>query len=622
MPPALNALAARIPANVYLNVQDYGAVPDAYFTDGVATSASPTFTSATAAFTSADVGKTIVILKAGPSSRQDHHSTIQSVESATSVTLANNAGRSQSSCKFYISRSGDQTAAIQAAINAAAAQGGGIVFLPGVGYLTTGLTLKNRTYLRGNGMRGTMLHLSASANAPVITADATANDNAQYCGVFDLWVDGNRARQSDTTSTLNGVYSPGNSTITLTDASTFAYSGSLLIGTNRLVYQSKSGNVLSTVAGGAEGTTDASGSNGATVTQHRCHGIAFYTNPYNSAGTTSEDVDPHHVIQNVYVKNCKGDGVHLWGQSEIRVENVWVEYADHFGFRASFDTWFTDCTAGTSGRAGFFLRYSSVNLTNCKSFFSGGNVGAEGHGFFIEGGTTVGEGMRIGTSLVAQDNKAHGFYIRNVQRVVIQGAASTNSTTSAGTYVGVALDGVQNSIIDVACVDRTSGTATQQSALSLAETTLTNSGNQIRITHGAANGTSGLSTAIKSGSTYTGGNDIQINGMGGQIAPAFASSYTPDPYAATFIHMGALTNNLTVNAPSNAHIGCELEFRLLQDGTGGRTVTWNSTYNFAPAYADTGNTLNKVFRARFRYDGTDWKLVFMSQSATAGTYWC
>ena len=620
--PNMQPVAAGLQALEYYNAAAYGATPDAYFTDGVATSASATFTSATANFTSADVGKNIVILKAGPSSRQDHHTTIASVESSTSCTLTNTAGRSQSACRFYISRAGDQTSAIQAAINAASAAGGGIVFLPGVGYLTTGLTLKNRTYLRGAGMRGTMLHLSGSANAAVITADATANDNAQYCGVLDMWVDGNRARQSDTTSTLNGSYTPGNSTITLTDASTFAYSGSLLIGTNRLIYQTKSGNVLSTVSGGAEGTTDASGSNGATVTQHRCHGIAFFTNPYNSAGTTSEDVDPHHVIQNVYVKNCKGDGVHLWGQSEIRCENVWVEYADHFGFRPTFDTWLTDCTAGTSGRAGFFIRYSSINLTNCKSFFSGGNVGAEGHGFFFEGGTTVGEGLRIGTALVAQDNKAHGFYLRNVQRVVIQGAASTNSTTSAGTYVGVALDGVQNSIIDVACADRTSGTATQQNAVSLAETSLTNSGNQIRITHGAANGTSGLSTAVKSGATYTGGNHLQVNGMGGFIAPAFAASYTPDPYAATFIHMGALTNNLTVNAPSNAHLGCELEFLIVQDGTGGRTITWNATYSFAPAYADTGNTLGKYYRVRFRYDGTNWKMIWQSQSATAGTYWC
>lgn len=144
--------------------------------------------------------------------------------------------------------------------------------------------------------------------------------------------------------------------------------------------------------------------------------------------------------------------------------------------------------------------------------------------------------------------------------------------------------------------------------------------NRIRVTHQASKvAQTTVRTALKSGSVLTGGNDLSIGGMGGSISPVFVTTYTPDPYVATNIFMGTLTNNITIAAPTNSHVGARLTFFFLQDGTGGRTITWNGA--FTQNYADTGNTLGKRMKISFIYNGATWLEEFASQSAVAGTYW-
>lgn len=82
---------------VFLNVKDYDAVGDAkQVTDGAMSSGTSTLTSATAVFTSADVGKVIDISGAGASAsdtqgvtaRHNKVGTITGYNSATSVTVS------------------------------------------------------------------------------------------------------------------------------------------------------------------------------------------------------------------------------------------------------------------------------------------------------------------------------------------------------------------------------------------------------------------------------------------------------------------------------------------------------------------------------------------------------
>lgn len=616
---AINALDEYL--SPYFNVQNYGAVSDSYYVDGIVTGSSSILASATANFTAADVGKNIVILRAGASSAQDHHTTIATFIDSSHVTLTNTAGRSQTNCRIYISRSGGQSTAIQAAINAAGAAGGGTVFCPGVGYLIDAqLVLKHRVWIKGSGIRSTMLHAGASLNTDVITNDQTTDNSAMFNSVLDMWVDGNRVRQSDTTTNLTVNYTTGTPTLTLADASNLTNAGSILIGTTRFNYVSKSGNVLQTVVAAIEGTTDANYNSGTTVTQHKSGGIYFTPVPFNSAPLNAEGYDTHFTIRNVLVKNCKGDGIAIWGQSSSVIENCWANYCDHFGFRPSFDTIVSNCVADTNGRSGFFLRSSSTMITACKSFFSGGNVGSEGYGFFVEGPINLEEGMKFFNACNAQDNKADGFYVRNAQRVVISGMASSNGTSATGTYAGIKVEGSGNGIFDLVCADRVSN-GTQLNAIILKETAgIKNQGLQIRLTHGQITNAVAIGPAIMTGSLYTGGVNISINGMGGYYSQVYTGTVNPDPYVATTYKIGALTGSITINNPLNAHIGCPINFSLVQDSGGSRNVTFGA--NYTTNYGNAGNSANKRLEIGFVYDGSTWKQQYISLVSTGtATNW-
>jgi hypothetical protein len=85
---------------------------------------------------------------------------------------------------------------------------------------------------------------------------------------------------------------------------------------------------------------------------------------------------------------------------------------------------------------------------------------------------------------------------------------------------------------------------------------------------------------------------------------AYAASITPNPTLGEYVEVGALTGGLTVNATTKHAKGMRLTFRILQDGTGGRAVTWNAQYKHA--WSDTGNTANKQSTISFAFDGTSW----------------
>lgn len=596
--------AVTMPQRIYnVDKAPYSAVSDVMFFDGVATSGSATFTSATANFQPSDTGKYIVILKAGASGAQDYHGTITYVNSTT-VTLQSNAGRSQSSCRFYLTRGGDSGPAIQSAIDDAAAAGGGVVYLPGVGYYTgQGLVLKNRVTLRGAGVKSTFLHLGPSVNAPVVRNDQTLNNAGGLNTIEDIWIDGNRGRQTNPTTTLSAGYTAGASTLSVASATNFdLLPTTILIGSNYLEITAVSGTTCTIGGAGLYGSTDASALSGATVTILKCHGIMLTPNPTSAGGTIEEQYDPHHTLRRIHVKNCKAYGVAMWGQSTSTLDDVWVSYADYCNFRSSYDTFMSNCVSDQGGRIGFYFRGSSTNAVNCKSFYSGNTSATEGWGFLLEGPSSQEEGCRTLASCNAQDNKAEGYYLRLAQRVQIQGTASSNGTSSPGTYAAMKINGASLGTVDLVCTERVaSPNNSQQNAIEILNTLATTTAMKIRLTHAAATG-SAVGTAIKSGSTLTGGVDLSINGMGGTLAGTYAATYTPDPYQATN-HLITLTGNITIAAPSNAHYGCPLNFVFLQDATGGRTITFNAVFKKSLTATTTANTRTSI---GFIYDGTNW----------------
>lgn len=138
------------------NVRSYGALGDGKcVTDGAMTNGSATLTSATAAFTTADIGKVIQVKGAAATGVTSLVTTIQAFTNSTTVTLTAAAATTVTGAQVLWGS--DDTAAIQAAINAAttwarANSGAATVFFPGcTGFYCVGGALVTGGTTKGNG---------------------------------------------------------------------------------------------------------------------------------------------------------------------------------------------------------------------------------------------------------------------------------------------------------------------------------------------------------------------------------------------------------------------------------------------------------------------------------------
>lgn len=105
----------------------------------------------------------------------------------------------------------DSTSAIQTAINDAADAGGGVVWLDAGTYKHTGLTLKNRVQLEGEGMLSTTLYLADGSNTSSIINYVSSDNveaNALFTAVRNLRVHGNKDNQSGTSHGIKFNTSP------------------------------------------------------------------------------------------------------------------------------------------------------------------------------------------------------------------------------------------------------------------------------------------------------------------------------------------------------------------------------------------------------------------------------
>lgn len=120
-----------------------------------------------------------------------------------------------------------------------------------------------------------------------------------------------------------------------------------------------------------------------------------------------------------------------------------------------------------------------------------------------------------------------------------------------------------------------------------------------------------LDNGVNSSFIYDSSNNTLLTFARGVIAVdrvflADAATIVVDAAAGNWRRV-TLAGNRTMGAPSNATIGQEILFEIIQDGTGGRTLAWNATYIFHTAWTDAGNTANKRSFVAFKYNGTDWR---------------
>jgi hypothetical protein len=91
---------------------------------------------------------------------------------------------------------------------------------------------------------------------------------------------------------------------------------------------------------------------------------------------------------------------------------------------------------------------------------------------------------------------------------------------------------------------------------------------------------------------------------------AYAATVTPNTDTTDILNIGALTGAITIAAPTGTPVdGQKLTIRMLQDGTGGRVVTWNAIYAFGTdvTAAMEPTTLNSKWERIFEYNATDTK---------------
>jgi len=145
--------------------------------------------------------------------------------------------------------------------------------------------------------------------------------------------------------------------------------------------------------------------------------------------------------------------------------------------------------------------------------------------------------------------------------------------------------------VDLLCRDRSGGAYTHSRCIRYFGTS---ANNEVNVTN--------RTSAVLIDPAYDLVNNITRSSTRRLVDKTYAFTFSVNPVDAE-VFRTTLTGNLSVQAPNSAWYGCEIEFQLIQDGTGGRTVAWNAIFkvNWTP---DT--TAGKTNTIRFRYDGTNW----------------
>jgi hypothetical protein len=188
---SLNPIKILDNGGAIYNVKSYGARGGTKtIFDGAMTVGSSTLTSATANFTTEDIGKVISVLGAGSQNASGGgggavgvytlQSTIIGVTDSQNVTLNNNAVNTVTGQRFVYGY--NDTKAIQRALDAAYNNGGGIVYIPPGDYRganSDSVYVKSNVTLMGAGWGSTTLHLSVGIGFGVSGSSAVSCVNAR-----------------------------------------------------------------------------------------------------------------------------------------------------------------------------------------------------------------------------------------------------------------------------------------------------------------------------------------------------------------------------------------------------------------------------------------------------------
>lgn len=104
------------------------------------------------------------------------------------------------------------------------------------------------------------------------------------------------------------------------------------------------------------------------------------------------------------------------------------------------------------------------------------------------------------------------------------------------------------------------------------------------------------------------------------LVTAYAATIVPDISLYGTYEIGALTGNIAISNPTGTPVdGQTLSIRLTQDGTGGRTITWDTQFQFGTTFASAAITtlLNQSFHVGFEWvaSASKWRCLSIVRQA-------
>lgn len=345
----------------------------------------------------------------------------------------------------------NDTLAIQTALDAAHANGGGVVSLGAGTFKVNRLVVRARCGLRGVGAGATRLVLRDDQNTPLIDGYVSIDGieaNASHIYLGYLTLDGNAIAQTDPNA----------------------------------------------------------------------HGVRITTNPLGGVQARDDyTFDGLHLLEQVIITRCAGDGVSLSGRTGAALVNVRCLANDGNGFNLTGPVVAIGCEAVDNGLTGFRLSQTTgIRLAHCRALRNGLIVPSPG--FLL----TTSNGLSIITGCIAESNRGAGFSCQAVKLVsLVACLADSNSVAGVNLSPGFEIidcdychlqAGLSTDKYPTGQADQVAPTQTR--ALKIAKTgSNTCSRNQVDLTHVGLNGvTVGAGLSTGSNAVTQTGNRIFING--------------------------------------------------------------------------------------------------------------
>lgn len=377
----------------------------------------------------------------------------------------------------------DDTAALQTALDwvgsgADGTGGGGTVFLPAGYYQTSStLILGKHVTLRGEGMTASVIKLATNANCDVITnrqASSGGPNNggtADFCGLIDLSIDGNRTHQSE--QTHHGVAFASTSSPSAGDS----FFDMHHVIRNVRVYRAGSDGFHFTGRSGIEVTN---------AYAQQCNGYGFfstydtdYVNCYaDSAGKSGFFINNGSIrlsacksylsgtldglgagfelggnasgtaMAAVEAQNNRGPGFLLNGCNSVNIQGI----ADSNNTAGPTDTASTLPGAGTGTYSGVQLVNSDYNVLNIVCWQS------------TQGGSRIGDqNTALAIDAASTSNTIHISH-RAASGTTVSSAITSGSSVDASNFVsvnGAIVSGASSSNVDATARSAASAAATQ-----------------------------------------------------------------------------------------------------------------------------------------------------------------